>query len=372
MIAIAMSGGVDSSTTAVLLAESGAECVGLSMQLWNQRRRLGPDGEPLESRCCSLDDLYDARRVAEHLGMPFYVVNLEDAFETAVVEPFVEAYLAGETPIPCVSCNTKLKFAQLVTLAKKFGASKVATGHYARVRFDEDRGRWVLSRAVHREKDQTYFLFEMTQKQLSLAMFPLGEMTKAEVREIARRAGLATADKAESQEICFIPDNDYRKFIEDYLDEKGTRADRLPSAGEIVDTSGNVLGHHDGTHRYTIGQRKGMGLAAARPLYVVQIQRAAGRVVAGTQEELLGRELIARDVNWVAIAEPGEPVPCLARIRYRAEDAPATVEALPGGRARVRFDDPQRAISPGQAVVFYDGDDVLGGGWIEGPGAPRV
>ena len=196
-------------------------------------------------------------------------------------------------------------------------------------------------------------------------MFPLGEMTKAEVRDVARRAGLATAEKAESQEICFIPDNDYRKFIEDYLDEQGTREERLPSSGDIVDTAGKVLGRHDGTHRYTIGQRKGMGLAAAEPLYVVQIQRASGRVVAGTSEELLGWELFARDVNWLAIAEPSEPVSCEARIRYRAADAPATVEALPGGRARVRFTEPQRAISPGQAVVFYDGDDVLGGGWIE-------
>ncbi|MCC6743847.1 MAG: tRNA 2-thiouridine(34) synthase MnmA [Acidobacteria bacterium] len=360
-----MSGGVDSSTTAALLAESGAECVGLSMQLWNQRRRLGPDGEPLESRCCSLDDLYDARRVAEQLGMPFYVVNLEAAFEQAVVAPFVDAYLSGETPIPCVSCNTKLKFAQLVTLARNFGASRVATGHYARVRFDEARDRFVLSRAVHREKDQTYFLFEMTQQQLGFAMFPLGEMSKAEVRDVARRAGLATADKPESQEICFIPDNDYRKFIEDYLDEQGTREARLPSSGDIVDTSGNVLGSHDGTHRFTVGQRKGMGLVAPEPLYVVQIQRATGRVVAGKYDELLGTQLVARDVNWLAIAEPDAPVRCAARIRYRADDAAATVEALPGNRARVVFDAPQRAITPGQAVVFYDGDDVLGGGWIE-------
>jgi tRNA-specific 2-thiouridylase len=364
MIAVAMSGGVDSSTAAAILAAGGSPCVGLSMQLWDQRRRRGPDGEPLESRCCSLDDLYDARAVAEQLGIPFYVVNLEEAFERAVVRPFVDAYLAGETPIPCVSCNTKLKFAQLVALAQKVGAARVATGHYARVRFDESRGRWVLSKARYLEKDQTYFLFEMTQKQLSVALFPLGEMTKDEVREVARAAGLPTADKPESQEICFIPDDDYVKFIEDYLGEEGTRESRLPEGGEIVDLGGRVLGRHAGTHRYTVGQRRGLGVSAPEPLYVVQIRRAERRVVAGPREALMRTDLVARDVNWIAIDEPDGPVEVLARHRYRAADAPATVEPLGGGRARVRFHEPQRAITPGQAIVFYDGDDVVGGGWI--------
>ena len=366
MIAVAMSGGVDSSAVAALLSASGHACVGLSMQLWDQRRRLGPDGEPLESRCCSLDDLYDARAVAEHLDIPFYVVNLEEAFERAVVRPFVDAYLAGETPIPCVSCNTKLKLAQLVALAHRFGASRVATGHYARVRYDEARSRWVLSKARYREKDQTYFLFEMTQKQLAAALFPLGDMTKEEVREVARAAGLSTAEKPESQEICFIPDNDFAKFIADYLDADGTRDDRLPEGGEIVGLDGQVLGRHDGTHRFTIGQRRGLGVSAPEPLYVVQIRKAERRVVAGPREALLRAELVARDVNWVAIDEPSGPVEVAARVRSRSPEAPATVEPIGGGRVRVTFHEPQRAVTPGQAVVFYDGDDVIGGGWITG------
>lgn len=364
MIAIAMSGGVDSSTAAALLRDAGHECVGFSMQLWDQRRRCGPDGEPLESRCCSLDDLYDARTVAERLGFPFYVVNLEEAFERAVVRPFVEAYLAGETPIPCVSCNTKLKFAQLVSLARKVGADKIATGHYARVRYDADRDRWILSKARFLEKDQSYFLFEMTQKQLAAAIFPLGEMTKEEARDVARAAGLSTADKPESQEICFIPDNDYRRFIEDYLHADGTREARLPESGEIVDMDGNVLGRHDGTHRYTVGQRRGIGVSSPEPLYVVQIRRAARQVVAGPRDALLRSEFVVRDVNWVATGEPTGPIEVGARVRYRAPDARAVVEPLEQNRARVRFIEPQRAITPGQAAVFYDGDDVVGGGWI--------
>ncbi|HQR40754.1 MAG TPA: tRNA 2-thiouridine(34) synthase MnmA, partial [Blastocatellia bacterium] len=347
LIAVAMSGGVDSSAAAALLAEQGHECVGLSMQLWDQRRRVGADGQPLESRCCSLDDLYDARSVAEHLGFPFYVVNLEEAFERSVVAPFVESYLAGETPIPCVSCNTKLKFAQLVTLARQVGAHRVATGHYARIRFDEERGRWILSKARHLEKDQTYFLFEMTQKQLSVAMFPLGEMTKDEVRARARAAGLPTSDKPESQEICFIPDNDYARFIEDYLGEAGARDARLPEGGEIVGVDGAVIGAHDGTHRFTVGQRRGLGISAPEPMYVVQIQPRGRRVVAGTASDLLSNELVARDCNWISIAEPTGPVECAARIRYRAADAPATVEPVGDGRFRVTFREPQRAITPG-------------------------
>src|SRR5689334_13114856 len=289
MIAVAMSGGVDSSTAAALLKNQGHELVGFSMQLWNQRRiNVGPDGEPLPSRCCSLDDLYDARTVAVKLGFPFYVVNLEDEFERDVVRPFVTKYLNGLTPSPCVACNSFLKFDKLVELAKTADAEKVATGHYARVKFDDARGRWLLLRAVNRAKDQSYFLFELTQEQLRYAMFPLGEMTKQEVRDIAEAAVLPTAHKPESQEICFIADGNYSRFIERYLDEdrEALRSENdLPTLvqitgkpaldakkltpGEIVTTGGEVVGTHQGIHRYTVGQRKGLVLSAPQPLYVV-------------------------------------------------------------------------------------------------------
>lgn len=372
-----MSGGVDSSTTAALLAESGAECVGLSMQLWNQRRRLGPDGEPLESRCCSLDDLYDARTVATKLGFPFYVVNLEDEFERDVVRPFVANYLEGLTPSPCVACNSFLKFDKLVELARNVDAVKVATGHYARVRKDEKSGRWLLLRAVNRAKDQSYFLFELTQEQLAYAHFPLGEMTKEEVRAIAADAGLPTAYKPESQEICFIPDGNYARFIERYLEEDtrelpvlngvsgGMNIEAsLPEPGEIVTTAGEVVGTHQGIHRYTVGQRKGLGISAADPLYVVEVDARNNRVVVGDRDDLLKSEMVVRRVNWIAFDELTEPVRAAVKIRSRAEEAPAVLSRQDDGSVLVTFDEPQRAVTPGQAAVFYDGDIVVGGGWI--------
>jgi tRNA-uridine 2-sulfurtransferase len=364
-IAVAMSGGVDSSAAAAMLRDAGHELVGFTMQLWNQRRGLSLDenGEPLPSRCCSLDDVYDARRVAEDLGFPFYVLNLERDFERDVVEPFVESYLEGETPIPCVACNSRLKFAALDRMARSVGCERVATGHYARVKFDESTGRYRLLRGLDARKDQTYFLWELTQEQLSRSLFPLGELSKAEVRDVARRHGLYVAEKRESQEICFVPDGDYAGFIERYLEAEG-QTERRPARGEIVDTEGRVVGEHEGVHRYTVGQRRGIGISRPLPLYVVRVEPEANRVVVGEAEELLSYEFTATGVNWVAFDAPDAPVRADVRVRYRHTEAPATLTPLEGARVRVRFDTPQRAITPGQATVFYRGEEVVGGGWI--------
>jgi tRNA-specific 2-thiouridylase len=367
-LAVAMSGGVDSSAAAAILKEQGHEIVGFTMQLWNQRRGISVDenGDPLPSRCCSLDDVYDARRVAEELGFPFYVLNLEREFERDVVQPFVQSYLSGETPIPCVSCNSRLKFASLDQLAASLGCDKVATGHYARVDYDEIRKRYRLLRARNLDKDQSYFLWELTQDQLSRALFPLGEMSKPEVRQVARDHSLAVAEKSESQEICFVPDGNYAGFIERYLDAEGS-TDRLPGDGEIVDASGAVVGQHAGIHRYTIGQRRGIGIAATEPLYVVNINAAKNEVVVGQQDDLLSTRFTAAGVNWISIETPSSAVRAEVRVRYRHTPAAATITPLHGdrdGRVQVVFDEPQRAITPGQTTVFYRGDEVVGGAWI--------
>ncbi|HZQ43718.1 MAG TPA: tRNA 2-thiouridine(34) synthase MnmA [Acidobacteriaceae bacterium] len=364
-IAIAMSGGVDSSTVAAMLHAQGHTVVGLTLQLWNQRRLAGREGMPetVQGRCCSIDDVYDARRVAEHLGIPYYLVNAQDRFEAEVVRPFVSEYLAGRTPIPCTLCNNHLKFDQLLATARSIGADKIATGHYARNHFDSARQRWILSRPSDHSKDQTYFLFGLTQVQLAHTLFPLGDLHKPEVRTIAADAGLALAAKPDSQEICFIPGGSYSQFLKAYLDEQGR--DLPDSSGELVAAgTGEALGHHDGIHNFTVGQRKGLGLSSPDPLYVLKIHPDSHRVEVGPDTDLYSRTLRADRLNWVSIAAPAEPIRVSIKIRHRHEPAPATLRVLDDDTIEATFDAPQRAITPGQSAVFYQDDEVAGGGWI--------
>jgi tRNA-specific 2-thiouridylase len=364
LIAVAMSGGVDSSAVAALLHAQGHPVVGLTLQLWNQRRLAGREGMPeqVQGRCCSIDDVYDARRVAEEIGIPYYLVNQQDRFERDVVKPFVGEYLAGRTPIPCSLCNNHLKFDQLLLTARQIGADLIATGHYARNEYDEARGRWILKRPADTGKDQTYFLFGLTQDQLAHTLFPLGNYTKPQVRDMARDYSLALAAKPDSQEICFIPGGDYKKFIDAYLDEQG---EALPdTAGELVTATGAVKGDHTGIHNFTVGQRKGLGIASPDPLYVLQIDPVSHRVTVGPERELLSRTLIARKLNWIGVPELRGPVRAQVKIRHRHDPAWATLEMTGEDEVTALFDEPARAITPGQSAVLYQGDEVLGGGWI--------
>jgi len=354
-IVVAMSGGVDSSVAAALLADAGHDVIGLSMQLYDQS-----EGQTSFGSCCTIDDLHDARRVAAAINIPHYILNFEKQFDEQVVSNFVREYASGRTPLPCAHCNSDLKFATLVERARGFGADAVATGHYARVDVSCASGRRLLRRGVDPTKDQSYFLFSLTQDQLARAVFPVGDRAKDAVRDYARARRLPVADKPDSQEICFIPNDDYASFVSKHAPE-------VSRDGVIVDEEGRVLGGHGGVHRFTIGQRKGLGLSASatgKPLYVIALNPIDSQVVVGPKTSLERTALTASGVNWI-IAEPSAPLAAAAQIRHRHQAAPATIRAVGDAKAEVTFDAPQIAITPGQAVVFYDGDQVLGGGWID-------
>ena len=350
-VVVAMSGGVDSSVAAALLAEQGHDVIGLSMQLYAQ----GEAGTQFGT-CCTLDDLHDARRVAAIVGFPHYILNFERQFQETVISNFVREYASGRTPLPCAHCNSDLKFSTLLERAQGLGATTVATGHYAQVA--RAGNRWLLKRSVDRDKDQSYFLFSLTQDQLASAMFPIGSLTKPDVRREARRLALQVAEKPDSQEICFVPDGDYASFV-------AGRAPHVAHSGAIVAESGEQLGSHTGIHRFTIGQRKGLGVSRPAPMYVLRIDADTGDVTVGPRSSLERRTLTASAVNWVAIEAPASWQTVTAQIRHRHVPASGRVRALEGSRAELEFDTPQSAITPGQAVVFYQDDVVLGGGWID-------
>src|SRR5215471_15811127 len=363
-IAVAMSGGVDSSVVAGMLHARGERLIGLTMQLWNQRRLPELQGERSTGRCCSLDDVYDARYVAQRLGIPYYVVNFEDRFEEQVVKPFIGEYLAGRTPIPCTLCNDFIKFDQFLEMAQGVGAERIATGHYAQINWNPDNGRWELRRSVDRTKDQTYFLFGLRQDQIARALFPLGGMEKPAVRELARELGIPTAAKPDSQEICFVPNGDYAAFIDAYFREQGIEP--RDTSGELVTSDGRVVGEHSGVHRFTVGQRRGLRIAAGEPLYVIATEPAARRVIIGRHDDLLRKKMRVKDVNWISISAPIAPMRAEVKIRNKHVGAVAAIiPTIDPARFEVQFDQPQRAVTPGQGAVFYSGDLLLGGGWIE-------
>jgi len=354
-VVVAMSGGVDSSVAAALLKEQGYEVIGITMQLQPSNRLAGEADR--FGGCCGLDAVTDAKKVARELDIPHYVANFRDVFARHVIADFCREYSLGRTPNPCIRCNQYIKFDALLKRAQELGADEVATGHYARIEKGNGNGRYLLRKSTDRLKDQTYVLYTMTQEQLGHTLFPVGYLTKDKVRHIAEKLGLPVADKAESQEICFIPDNNYPKFLEEYTGI-------TPRSGAIVDRQGNVLGEHRGIASYTIGQRKGLGIASPEPLYVTAIDPKENTITVGGKSEVYATGLVASDLNWISIEEPDSPMNVTAQIRYLHHEAEATVTLTGTNEAMVEFREPQMALTPGQAVVFYDGDTVVGGGTI--------
>ncbi|MCH9633374.1 MAG: tRNA-specific 2-thiouridylase MnmA [Chlamydiae bacterium] len=353
-VIIAMSGGVDSSVCGLLMQKEGYECIGMTMRLWSGKEKGS------EKTCCGSQSVEDARLVAEKIGFPFYAINFQKDFWKEVIEVFADEYFKGRTPSPCILCNEKMKFDSLYHKALSIGAEKVCTGHYARIEYNEEMGRWHLRKGVDIRKDQSYFLFSMTQEQLAKTIFPLGGYTKPEIREMALEAGLITAKKAESQDICFIPNNDYASFLKKHF------PDRIPEKGPIKSTEGKVLGEHTGIHSVTVGQRRGLGVAFGQPLYVTAIDANKNEVTVGERNKTHATSFTIKKATWVyQIPKLGEKYKLLIKIRARSKEVPGTVTPLEGGRAEVVFDEPQHAITPGQASVFYIDDYVFGGGWIE-------